>query len=47
MWKMMIIDDEYFVRMGIRETIDWAVHGVEIVGEAGQWHGRGWSLPAG
>ena len=34
MWKMMIIDDEYFVRMGIRETIDWAVHGVEIVGEA-------------
>ncbi|HCA29972.1 MAG TPA: DNA-binding response regulator [Ruminococcaceae bacterium] len=34
MLKMMILDDEYFVRLGIRETIDWNEYGVEIVCEA-------------
>jgi len=34
MLKALVVDDEYLVRMGIRETIDWSAHGVEIVGEA-------------
>ncbi|MCD9026099.1 response regulator transcription factor [Cohnella silvisoli] len=34
MLKALIVDDEYLVRTGIRETIDWAEYGVEIVGEA-------------
>lgn len=34
MYKMIVIDDEYLVRLGIRETIDWKVHQIEIVGEA-------------
>lgn len=34
MIKMLIIDDEYLVRMGIRETIDWESNDIEIIGEA-------------
>ncbi|OAO89191.1 hypothetical protein AXX17_ATUG03420 [Arabidopsis thaliana] len=34
MLKALIVDDEYLVRAGIHETIDWASYGVEIVGEA-------------
>lgn len=34
MLKALVVDDEYLVRMGIRETIDWASHGIEIIGEA-------------
>jgi two-component system response regulator YesN len=34
MYRLMVIDDEYLVRLGIRETINWAEHGIEIVGEA-------------
>lgn len=34
MRKMIVIDDEYLVRLGIRETIDWQQHDIEIVGEA-------------
>lgn len=33
-YGMLIVDDEYLVRQGIRETIDWSTIGVEIVGEA-------------
>lgn len=32
--KLLIIDDEYLVRTGIRETIDWKSHNIDIVGEA-------------
>jgi len=32
--KMMIVDDEVFVRIGIKTTLDWGNHGYEIVGEA-------------
>ena len=35
MLKVLIVDDEYWVRLGLRETIPWAKHGFEIVGEAG------------
>lgn len=34
MYTMLIVDDEYLVRIGIRETIDWAEHSIEVVGEA-------------
>lgn len=34
MLKALIVDDEYLVRTGIRETIEWAEYGVEIVGDA-------------
>ncbi|MDF2668110.1 MAG: two component system response regulator [Paenibacillus sp.] len=32
--KIMIVDDEYLVRLGLRKTIDWEQYGYEIVGEA-------------
>lgn len=35
MYKMVIIDDEYLVRLGLSKTIDWSRYGVEIVGTAG------------
>lgn len=34
MYKMMIVDDEYYVKEGIKQTIDWAKYQIEIVGEA-------------
>jgi len=32
--KILIIDDEYLVRLGLKSTIDWASYGFDIVGEA-------------
>lgn len=34
MLTMMLIDDEYLVKKGIRETIDWGEYGISIVDEA-------------
>ena len=34
MHKLVIVDDEYLVRIGIRETIDWAANGIEVIGDA-------------
>lgn len=34
MYKMMIIDDEPIIRQGIKKSIDWENHGVEIIAEA-------------
>jgi len=34
MVKILIVDDEYLVRHGLRETIPWAELGIQIVGEA-------------
>jgi len=34
MYKLLIIDDEYLVREGLKKTIDWNSHGIELVGEA-------------
>lgn len=34
MKTMIVVDDEYLVRLGIRETIDWHALDIEIVGEA-------------
>lgn len=34
MYKLLIIDDEYLVRLGLKETISWDTYNIEIVGEA-------------
>jgi len=34
MYKLLIVDDEYYIRDGIRRAIDWASIEVEVVGEA-------------
>ncbi len=34
MTTVLVVDDEYLVRRGIKETIDWASYGFEIIGEA-------------
>jgi two-component system response regulator YesN len=34
MFKVMLVDDEIIVRRGIRTSIDWAGHGIEIAAEA-------------
>ncbi len=34
MYNMLVVDDEYLVRKGIKETIDWAAHNVVITHEA-------------
>ena len=34
MLKLLIVDDERPFRQGIRYAIDWASHGIEIIGEA-------------
>lgn len=33
-YKMLIVDDEYIVRLGIKSTIEWDKYDIEIVGEA-------------
>ena len=35
MHKIMIVDDDRIIRMGLMKTIPWAEHGFELVGEAG------------
>ena len=34
MYKLLLVDDEFFVRMGMRETINWEKAGVEYIGDA-------------
>ncbi|WAM36336.1 response regulator [Caldicellulosiruptor acetigenus] len=34
MYKMMIVDDEYYVKEGLKQTIDWNKYQIEIVGDA-------------
>lgn len=34
MLKLLVVDDEFFVRRGIIESIDWAKYDIEICGEA-------------
>lgn len=34
MYKMVVIDDDYLVRLGIKETIDWSLYNIEIIGTA-------------
>ena len=35
MLKVFLVEDEFVVREGIKNTIDWAAHGYEFCGEAG------------
>lgn len=34
MKKVLIVDDEFLVRLGLKTTIDWEAHGYRIAGEA-------------
>ncbi|NLW02840.1 MAG: response regulator [Clostridiaceae bacterium] len=34
MKRVLVVDDEFLVRLGLRTTMDWEAHGYEIVGEA-------------
>ncbi len=34
MYKILIVDDEYYARYGLRESIDWKQYDCEIIGEA-------------
>ncbi len=35
MKKVLLVDDEFLVRVGLRAIVDWQAHGYDIVGEAG------------
>ena len=35
MVKVFLVEDEAIIRHGIRDNIDWASHGFEFAGEAG------------
>lgn len=32
--RILIVDDEFLVRLGLKTTIDWNAHGYQVVGEA-------------
>ena len=34
MYSLLIVDDEKWVRKGLRNTIDWEAEGIEVIGEA-------------
>ena len=34
MYRILIADDEFLVRLGLKTTIDWEAHGYQVVGEA-------------
>ncbi len=34
MYRILIVDDEFLVRLGLKTTIDWKEHGYQVVGEA-------------
>ena len=35
MIKVFLAEDEYVIRAGIRNNVDWEAHGYEFCGEAG------------
>ncbi|MBO7748466.1 response regulator [Paenibacillus sp. MWE-103] len=34
MLKLMIVDDELWIREGLKQTVDWPAHGIRLIGEA-------------
>ncbi|MBW7452749.1 response regulator [Paenibacillus sepulcri] len=34
MFKLMIVDDELWIREGLKQTIDWGAYGIQLIGEA-------------
>ena len=34
MLTMLIVDDEYYLRLGVRQIADWHLMGVDIIGDA-------------
>ena len=35
MIKVLLVDDEQYIREGLRQLVDWEEYGYEIIGEAG------------
>ena len=35
MWKVLLVEDEVFVRASVRQIINWEELGFTIIGEAG------------
>ena len=35
MYTLLIVDDEWQTRKGLRELVDWQALGIEVVGDAG------------
>lgn len=35
MYTLLIVDDEWQTRKGLRELVDWQAMGIEVVGDAG------------
>lgn len=33
--KVLLVDDEQYIREGLRQLVDWEEYGYEIIGEAG------------
>ena len=40
--RILIVEDEYLTRQGIKGMIHWEQEGFQIVGEASQWGGMPW-----
>ena len=34
MYRLLVVDNEFLIRLGIKETISWNEYNIEIVGEA-------------
>ncbi|WP_165452514.1 response regulator [Paenibacillus thalictri] len=34
MWKVILVDDEAFIRSSVRQFVPWATYGFEVIGEA-------------
>lgn len=34
MIKLMVVDDEHWIREGLKRTIDWSSHGIQFIGDA-------------
>ncbi|WP_308635834.1 response regulator [Paenibacillus silvisoli] len=34
MFKLMVVDDERWIREGLKQTIDWTSHGIQFMGDA-------------
>ena len=47
--KVLLADDEYLIREGLRDNVPWAAHGMEVIATAedGTGAGTGAAIPAG
>ncbi|MDR1559671.1 MAG: hypothetical protein LBS84_08255 [Clostridiales bacterium] len=45
MLKVFLVEDEYVVRKGIRDNIDWTSEGFIFCGEAARRRTANWPIP--